>query len=65
MPAYNTEDFIEEAIQSVQNQTFQNWELLVVDDGSPDNLVEIVTRLKATDNRIQLIRQKNSGVSDL
>ena len=63
MPAYTTEDFIEEAIQSVQNQTFQDWELLVVDDGSPDNLVEIVTRLKATDNRIQLIRQKNSGVS--
>lgn len=63
MPAYNTEEYIEEAIQSVQNQTFQDWELLIIDDGSPDNLVEIVTRFANTDSRIHLIRQKNSGVS--
>ena len=63
MPAYNTEEYIEKAIQSVLEQTFSNWELLVIDDGSPDNLAEIVKKYENRDSRTRLIQQVNQGVS--
>lgn len=63
MPAYNTGEYIEKAIQSVLGQTFSNWELLVIDDGSPDNLAEIVKKYENRDSRIRLIQQLNQGVS--
>ncbi|WP_444979520.1 glycosyltransferase family 2 protein, partial [Dolosigranulum pigrum] len=40
MPAYNAATFIQETIQSVINQTYQNWELLIVDDASTDNTID-------------------------
>jgi glycosyltransferase involved in cell wall biosynthesis len=52
MPTYNRAAYILEAIESVRNQTYSNWELLVVDDGSKDNTEELVTQIK--DERIQL-----------
>ena len=61
MPAYNVEDFIGEAIQSVQNQTYKEWELLIVDDGSLDSTFKIATKFAQIDNRINIIQQKNSG----
>jgi glycosyltransferase involved in cell wall biosynthesis len=61
MPAYNAEETIKESIQSVINQTYGNWELLVVNDGSSDNTVAIIESYE--DARIKLINQKNSGVS--
>jgi len=62
MPAYNTQEYIKEAIESVINQTYTNWELLIVDDLSTDVTVEIVNKMLHNDGRIKLInRQKNSG----
>lgn len=63
MPGYKTEAFIKKSIESVQSQSFAEWELIIVDDGSPDGLLEIVTRMMARDQRIKLVSQKNSGVS--
>ncbi len=64
MAAYNAEKTIELAIRSVLNQTYTNFELLVIDDGSTDNTVSVVQRLADYDSRVILIRnEKNSGVS--
>ena len=64
MPNYNCEKFIEETINSVVNQTYSNWELLIVDDCSKDNSVEIVKRYCEKDERIKLfVNQTNSGAA--
>lgn len=64
MPAYNAEAYIEEAIHSVQEQTFRDWELIVVDDCSQDHTCAIVERMAAMDRRIRLIHnEKNLGVA--
>ena len=63
IPAYNVENYIEECIMSVVNQTYTSIEILVVDDGSPDRTPFIIDRLAAQDNRIIPIHQKNAGVS--
>jgi Glycosyl transferase family 2 len=61
VPCYNGAHEIEQAIASVQAQTFQDWELVVVDDGSSDNLSEVLSRY-ADDGRIRLVRHaKNRG----
>jgi glycosyltransferase involved in cell wall biosynthesis len=63
MPVYNCETFVEESVQSVLKQTFQDYELLVIDDASTDSTIKIIE--KFTDRRIKLIRkQKNSGYTD-
>lgn len=64
MAAYNAEKTIEQAINSVLNQTYTNFELLVVNDCSKDGTVESVKSIAATDGRVRLIsNEKNSGVS--
>lgn len=55
MPMYNSARFIKEAIGSVVAQTYQNWELLIVDDGSTDGSIEIVERYAGNDSRIRLL----------
>ncbi len=61
-PTYNSEKFISETIQSVQNQTHQNWEMIIVDDCSQDKTVEITEGFINNDPRIQLHKLgKNSG----
>ncbi|MHA5065628.1 glycosyltransferase family 2 protein [Cetobacterium somerae] len=60
-PAYNAERFIGETIESVLSQTYQNWEMLIIDDGSKDNTEKIVKNYIEKDNRISLIKQKNAG----
>jgi glycosyltransferase involved in cell wall biosynthesis len=64
MPAYNAGRFIEEAVRSVMAQTYSNWQLLVIDDGSKDDTVEVVQRLCREDSRITLLRNpQNMGVA--
>lgn len=62
MPAYNSAAFIGEAIESLFNQTFKDFEIVIIDDGSSDNTVEIVQSYMAKDPRIKLIQQANAGV---
>lgn len=59
IPSYNHEKYISEAIKSVLNQTYSNLELIVIDDGSKDNSVEIIKAFH--DDRIKLVCQKNQG----
>ena len=59
MPAYNSEKYVEDAINSVQKQTFQDWELILIDDGSTDGTADIVKKMQVTDNRIVYIYQQN------
>jgi glycosyltransferase involved in cell wall biosynthesis len=63
IPAYNAEAFIERTLNSVCSQTYQNLEVLVVDDGSSDRTSDIVQQVAAADSRVQLLRQANSGVA--
>lgn len=60
MPCYNGKRFIGESIESVINQTYPKWELLIVDDGSTDDSINVIKHYQ-TDKRIKLIRQSNSG----
>jgi teichuronic acid biosynthesis glycosyltransferase TuaG len=57
MPAYNAEQFIKDSVNSVIAQTYTNWELIVVDDGSKDNTKEIVNDFIKIENRIKYIHQ--------
>ncbi len=63
IPVYNGEKFIADAINSVQKQSWENWKLMVVNDGSTDNTAAIVEDLIKSDARISILHQKNSGVS--
>lgn len=63
IPAYKAGRYIGETVQSVLNQTYTNFELIIVDDGSPDDQATIIAPLAAKDTRIQYIKQANGGVS--
>lgn len=58
MPVYNSKDYIAEAILSVTNQTFQDFGLIIVDDASTDNTVEIIKKLQTKNRKIKLISLK-------
>jgi len=61
-PSYNSSKFISKTIQSVLAQTYQNWEMIIVDDNSNDNSNEIIRQYVEKDRRIRLIKlEKNSG----
>lgn len=63
MPAYNCEKYIEDSIKSVLYQTYQNWELIVIDDKSKDNTYALLNKLKVQDNRIKVFQnERNMGV---
>lgn len=62
MPAYNAENYIKESIQTVLDQTFTNWELIIIDDSSSDNTVDVIRAIE--DDRIRLIElEENSGAA--
>ena len=62
MPLYNNEKYVIEAIQSVINQTYKDWELIIINDASTDNSKEIVQRFlhKQLDSRIKFIDLENN-----
>ncbi|MCI8860728.1 MAG: glycosyltransferase family 2 protein [Lachnospiraceae bacterium] len=63
MPSYNTSQFIAESIQSVQSQSYTNWELIIVDDCSTDDTEDVV-KLYLNDKRIRYLKnEKNSGTA--
>lgn len=62
VPVYNVEAYIEECLDSIVDQTYNNIEIIVVDDGSTDNSYQKI-QLYLTDNRVQLIKQENKGLS--
>ncbi|MEM7713899.1 MAG: glycosyltransferase family A protein [Cyanobacteria bacterium P01_A01_bin.68] len=63
LPAYNASEYLAETINSVFSQTYKDFELLVIDDGSTDNTRDIVNDFCQRDSRIRLISQENQGVS--
>ena len=60
IPVYNRSLFIKEAINSIQNQTFKDWECIVVDDGSTDDSATVIKQLVEEDDRISYVYQKNA-----
>lgn len=63
MPTYGVEKYIEKAIRSVQAQTFENWELLVIDDCTCDQSAEIACEIAKTDSRIRIVHHEiNQGL---
>lgn len=63
VPIYKVEHYLEECINSVINQTYDNLEIILVDDGSPDRCGEMCDCFAQKDNRIKVIHQKNKGLS--
>ena len=61
VPAYNAEDTIGSTLSSLINQTFANIEVIVIDDGSSDNTMEVVEQYCSTDSRVYLIKKENGG----
>lgn len=63
VPVYKVEQYIHKCVDSILNQTFTDFELILVDDGSPDDCGKVCDEYAQNDNRIKVIHQKNSGVS--
>lgn len=64
VPVYKVEKYLKRCVDSILTQTYQNMEIILVDDGSPDNCGAICDRYKETDNRVVVIHKKNGGLSD-
>jgi len=64
VPIYNVEKYLERCIESIIGQTYQNLEIILVDDGSPDNCGKICDAYMKKDERIKVIHKENGGLSD-
>ena len=64
VPVYKVEKYIHKCVDSILNQTFTDFELILVDDGSPDNCGRICDEYAEKDSRVRVIHKKNGGVSD-
>ncbi len=62
-PVYKVEEYIEKCLDSIISQTFTDWELILVDDGSPDNSGVICDRYASEDSRIRVIHKENEGAA--
>lgn len=60
-PCYNGSKYISDTIESVISQTYRDWEMIIIDDGSKDNSAEIVSAYAEKDSRIVLLKQENAG----
>lgn len=63
VPVYNVEKYLDKCLASISEQTFKEFECIVVDDGSPDNSNDIIDRYVNKDQRFKVIHQKNMGIS--
>ncbi len=63
VPCYNQAQYLNEALQSVWEQTYDHWECIIVNDGSPDNTEEIANKWIEKDNRFQYLAKENGGLS--
>ena len=63
VPIYNVENYLDKCIESIVNQTYKNLEIILVDDGSPDNSPKICDNWALKDSRIKVIHKKNGGLS--
>lgn len=63
VPCYNQAQYLDEALQSVFNQTYINWECIIVNDGSPDNTEEVAQKWIEKDKRFKYLFQENGGLS--
>ncbi len=61
VPVYNAEKYLLRCVQSIQNQTYKNLEIILVDDGSPDNCPSMCDEFAKADNRIKVIHKENGG----
>ena len=64
VPIYNVEQYLEKCIESILNQTYQNLEIILVEDGSPDRCGKICDEYAQKDKRIKVIHKENGGLSD-
>ena len=64
IPVYNTEKYVREAVESIMNQTLRELEIIIINDGSTDNSLQVVEELAAADSRIQVYSQSNQGGVD-
>lgn len=63
LPVYNVEKYLERCLNSILSQTYSNFELIIIDDGSTDNCHNIINKYKKIDSRIKAFRQENKGLS--
>ena len=63
IPVYNVEKYVEKSVLSILNQTLKNIEIIIINDGSTDSSLSILTELAKTDNRIRIISTQNNGLS--
>ncbi len=63
VPVYRTEAYLAACVESLKAQTFADWELILIDDGSPDSSGDLCDRFAAEDGRIKAVHQENGGVS--
>lgn len=64
VPIYKVENYLKKCVDSIRNQTYQNLEIILVDDGSPDNCGRICDNYQQEDNRIKVVHKDNGGLSD-
>lgn len=64
IPVYKVEQYLDKCVESVVNQTYKNLEIILVDDGSPDNCPAMCDEWAKKDSRIKVIHKKNGGLSD-
>lgn len=63
VPCYNQAQYLPETLDTVLAQTYQNWECIIVDDGSPDNTAEVAKTYQAKDARFNYVRKENGGLA--
>lgn len=63
VPCYNQAGYLDECLQSVQEQTFSNWECIIINDGSPDDTERVAKEWAEKDNRFKYVQKENGGVA--